>query len=117
MANKVLMALQENPMSWTRVDVILEQSQNPNSRFLGLQILEETVLYRWKALPKEQSEGIKNYIVNKIIALSQDEATMAAHKVFLGKMNLVLVHILKQEWPHNWPSFVPDLVAAPEPRL
>ena len=112
MANKVLMALKEHPSSWTRVDVILEQSTSAPTRFFGLQILEETVRFRWKALPTEQSEGIKNYIVNKIIALSSEEASLSAERVFIGKMNLILVHILKQEWPHNWPGFIPELVGA-----
>jgi hypothetical protein len=27
-------------------------------------------------------------------------------------MNLLLVGILKHDWPTNWPSFIPDIVAA-----
>lgn len=30
----------------------------------------------------------------------------------MSKLNLTLVQILKQEWPHNWPSFIPDLVGS-----
>jgi exportin-1 len=37
-ANRVLMALQEHQDMWTRVDAILEQAQNPNTRFFGLQV-------------------------------------------------------------------------------
>lgn len=33
-----------------------------------------------------------------------------ANAVFLSRLNLVLVMVLKQDWPHNWPSFVGDLV-------
>ena len=63
-------------------------------------------------MPPEQREGIKNYVVGKVISMSSDEATMNAEKVFISKLNLTLVQILKQEWPHNWPSFVPDLVGS-----
>jgi exportin-1 len=30
----------------------------------------------------------------------------------LNKLNLVLVSILKQEWPHNWPTFINEIVTA-----
>lgn len=67
---------------------------------------------RWKILPAEQREGIKNYVVTKIIAMSSSEEVLRKEKVFLQKLNLTLVQILKQEWPHNWPSFIPDLVGS-----
>jgi Exportin 1-like protein len=33
-------------------------------------------------------------------------------QVFLNKLNIILVQILKQDWPHKWKSFVPDIVGA-----
>ena len=30
----------------------------------------------------------------------------------IHQMNKVLVSILKQEWPHNWPSFIGDICGA-----
>lgn len=33
-------------------------------------------------------------------------------RVFLNKLNLVLVSVLKQDWPHRWPSFIPDILGA-----
>lgn len=69
-------------------------------------------MYRWKVLPSEQRNGIKNYVVGKVIQVSSDEALANNEKVFLSKLNLTLVQILKQEWPHNWPSFIPDLVGS-----
>lgn len=70
------------------------------------------ILCRWKVLPADQREGIKNYVVGKVIQVSSDEALATSEKVFLSKLNLTLVQILKQEWPHNWPSFIPDLVGS-----
>ena len=67
---------------------------------------------RWKVLPAEQRNGIKNYVVGKVIQVSSDETLATTEKVFLSKLNLTLVQILKQEWPHNWPSFIPDLVGS-----
>ena len=67
---------------------------------------------RWKILPAEQREGIKNYVVTKVIAMSSDEVIMKNERVFISKLNLTLVEILKQEWPHNWPTFISDLVGS-----
>ena len=51
-------------------------------------------------------------MVGKIIKMSSDEEIMSREKVFIGKLNLTLVEILKQEWPHNWPNFISDLVGS-----
>lgn len=37
---------------------------------------------------------------------------MKRDRMLLNKMNLILVKILKYEWPKNWPSFIPDIVSA-----
>jgi len=47
-------------------------------------------------LPAEEREGIKNYIVGKVVDISKDEASMQAEKLFLNKLNVILVQILKQ---------------------
>lgn len=44
--------------------------------------------------------------------MSSDESVMKSERVFISKLNLTLVEILKQEWPHNWPNFIPDLVGS-----
>ena len=44
--------------------------------------------------------------------MSSSEETLRQEKVFVQKLNLTLVQILKQEWPHNWSSFIPDLVGS-----
>ena len=95
-ANEILMQLQTNEQSWTRVDAILENSANQNAKFFALQILEDTIKYRWLTLPGGEDgprEGVKNYVVTKIIALSQDEDTVKRERVFLSKMNLILVQV------------------------
>lgn len=45
-ANKALMALQETPDVWTKADAILERAQNPQSRFFGLQVLDDAIRTR-----------------------------------------------------------------------
>ena len=37
---------------------------------------------------------------------------MEKEKTYLNKLNLILVAILKREWPKNWESFIPDIIGA-----
>mmetsp|Transcript_6441 Transcript_6441/g.15770 ORF Transcript_6441/g.15770 Transcript_6441/m.15770 type:complete len:1079 (-) Transcript_6441:407-3643(-) len=119
-AQRVLTQLQERinsedasaALNWFRVDLILEQGTNPHTKFYALQILDACIKYRWRTLPREQCEGIKNFIVNLVIKLSSDEVTLRGQKLFISKLNLILVQVVKQEWPHNWPSFIADVVNA-----
>lgn len=112
MAQEVLTTLKEHPDAWTRVDTILEYSQNQQTKYYALQILENVIKTRWKVLPRPQCEGIKKYIVGLIIKTSSDAETLEKEKVYLGKLNMILVQILKYEWPKNWPSFITDIVGA-----
>ena len=105
-------SLQEHELMWTRADAILEQSQNPNTKFFALQVLDGVIKYRWNALPDDQREGIKNFISNLIIKLSTDATSFRRDRAFINKINNVLVQILKHDWPQRWGSFVPDLVGA-----
>ncbi|XP_012281075.1 exportin-1 [Orussus abietinus] len=111
-AQGVLTALKEHPDAWTRVDTILEYSQNQQTKYYALQILEQVIKTRWKVLPRNQCEGIKKYIVGLIIKTSSDPETMEASKVYLNKLNMILVQVLKREWPKNWESFIGDIVGA-----
>lgn len=111
-AQNVLTALKEHPDSWTRVDTILEYSQNQQTKYYALQILENVIKTRWKVLPRNQCEGIRKYIVALIIKTSSDSAQSEREKTYLGKLNMILVQILKQDWPKNWPTFISDIVGA-----
>ena len=84
---------------------------------------------RWKILPREQCQGedlalystlltnhgllgIRNFVVNFIIQSSNSEENLKSQRTFLNKLNLVLVSILKQEWPHNWPTFINEIISS-----
>jgi exportin-1 len=45
-ANKVLMQLQEAPELWTKADEMIEKSNNPQTRFFGLQVLDDAIKTR-----------------------------------------------------------------------
>jgi len=98
----LITAFQNHPDAWTRVDSILDRSTSAETRMVATNILQATVKSKWKILPPDQRNGIKTYVVNLIIKLSSDAKTLAENKRFLTKLNMVLVQIVKQEWPEHW---------------
>jgi exportin-1 len=111
-ANEFLVRMKEHPDMWRRADAILETSKQEATRFFGLQVLTEAITTHWKVIPSEQREGIRNFIVSKVISLSSSDELMKANYNYLSRLNLVLVQILKQDWPQNWPTFISDIVNA-----
>ncbi|KAJ4837330.1 Exportin-1 [Turnera subulata] len=75
-------------------------------------VLEGVIKYRWNALPVEQRDGMKNYISEVIVQLSSIDSSFRSERLYVNKLNVILVQILKHEWPARWRSFIPDLVAA-----
>ncbi|CAD5232029.1 unnamed protein product [Bursaphelenchus xylophilus] len=111
-ASELLSAFKTDARSWTKVDAILEYSKHVETKYFGLQILEQLIQTKWKSLPRDQCEGIKGYIVSKILEISSNEITDEGTRLLLQKFNLVLVQIVKFEWPRHWPSFIMDIVGS-----
>lgn len=63
-------------------------------------------------LDANKFEGIRNFVVSFIIQCCDSEENLRRQRTLLNKLNLVLVSILKQEWPHNWPTFISEIIAA-----
>ncbi|KAI9160457.1 hypothetical protein LWI28_008252 [Acer negundo] len=57
-------------------------------------------------------DGMKNYISEVIVQLSSDETSFRQEQLYINKLNIILVQILKLEWPASLRSFISDLVAA-----
>ncbi|BFG23667.1 hypothetical protein CerSpe_099410 [Prunus speciosa] len=111
-ADHILRDLQNNPDMWLQVVHILQSAKNLNTKFFALQVLEGVIKYRWNALPVEQRDGMKNYISDVIVQLSSNEASFRMERLYVNKLNIILVQILKHDWPARWRSFIPDLVSA-----
>lgn len=111
-ADQILRDLQNNPDMWLQVVHILQNTKNLNTKFFALQVLEGVIKYRWNALPVEQRDGMKNYISDVIVQLSSNEASFRMERLYVNKLNIILVQILKHDWPARWQSFIPDLVSA-----
>ncbi|CUM66029.1 uncharacterized protein PRCAT00003683001 [Priceomyces carsonii] len=110
MAQTLLNQFQEHPESWKRSDQILSSSSNPQSKYIALSCLNKLIQYRWRTVPENERIGIRNFIVNMIISLCDNEEVFETQKALINKIDLTLVSILKQEWPHNWPQFIPEIL-------
>ncbi|KAG1365339.1 putative Exportin-1 [Cocos nucifera] len=92
-ADQILRELQNNPDMWLQVVHILQNSQNLNTKFFALQVLESVIKYRWNALPVEQRDGIKNYISDVIVQLSSNELSFRRERLYVNKLNIILVQV------------------------
>ena len=108
-AHELLNQVKSHPESWQAVDTILATSQSPNTKFFALNLLENVIETRWLVLPEQQRNGVKNYVVQLVIRIAADQEFVTSQKHFLTKLNETLVHIVKQEWPHQWSNFIPDI--------
>lgn len=108
----VLTQFQEHPESWKRSDQILSNSNYSQSKYIALSCLDKLIKYRWMTIDESERVGIRNFIVNMIIALCDNEAVFELQRALINKIDLTLVSILKQEWPHNWPQFIPEIMAS-----
>ncbi|KAK3344026.1 CRM1 C terminal-domain-containing protein [Lasiosphaeria hispida] len=111
-AQAALNQFKEDPDAWLMVDDILSRATYEQTKFLGLQVLENVIMTRWKVLPREQCQGIRNFVVGYILKCSDSDEALKSQRTLLNKLNLVLVSVLKQEWPHNWPTFINEIIAA-----
>uniref|UniRef100_A0A6B2KWV4 Exportin-1 n=1 Tax=Arcella intermedia TaxID=1963864 RepID=A0A6B2KWV4_9EUKA len=111
-AQGVLTKLKEHPQAWNQVDHILQNSKLDATKFLAIQILDDLIKYRWKILPDDQKRGIKNYTEELILKWSSDRNLLNEHKVVLAKLDMILVQILKQDWPLNCQNFISEISAA-----
>ncbi|KAJ3054438.1 Karyopherin transporter [Rhizophlyctis rosea] len=116
-AKVVLELFETHPNAFRRVNPIMQQSSMQESKILALGILNQRIKSGWKALPPEERADIKNYIVQVIIDVSSTDQALITNRRLLAKLNLTLVQILKQEWPHNWPSFIPEIVRSSKQNL
>jgi exportin-1 len=60
--------------------------------YMWSQILEETIKTRWNVLPEDQQKGIRQFLSNVIISVATS-SDYAKHRVYLHKLNLVLVQV------------------------
>ncbi|KAK2195387.1 bifunctional Exportin-1 [Babesia duncani] len=111
-AHKILEEFRTNPDTWKHVAIILSKSNNSNSKFFALQVLQNCIQTRWNILPPEERAGIKQYVTELVIKLCMDDGVCTREKHFLTKINESLIQIVKREWPDRWTNFISELCKA-----
>lgn len=107
-------------------------------QYIALQIMNNLITTRWKTLPMDQRSGIRNFIVQVVIkiASTEDDDPSSASGInpaaaaylhtnsprektaFMNKINLIVVQILKQEWPSGtWPNAIDEIVTSSKNNL
>jgi exportin-1 len=102
--------------------------------------MNNLITTRWKALPADQRSGIRNFVVGvviKISSTSDDDPSSSASSsstpaataylhtssarertAFINKLNLIVVQILKQEWPNGtWPNAIEEIISSSKSNL
>ncbi|KZT57046.1 hypothetical protein CALCODRAFT_496716 [Calocera cornea HHB12733] len=116
-AQRVLTLFQEHPSAWQRVPYILSTTTNQHAQYLCCNILDKLIQTRWKALSMEHRQDIRSFITTVIIATSESEEKLRRERLYLHKLNLLLVQILKQDWPQDWNDFLPMIVQSSRQNL
>lgn len=109
------------------------KSPSPPFQYIALQIMNNLITTRWKTLPVDQRSSIRNFIVQVVIKIASTEdddpnapsginpaAAAYLHTnsprektAFMNKINLIVVQILKQEWPSGtWPNAIDEIVTS-----
>ncbi|KZO95767.1 hypothetical protein CALVIDRAFT_555521 [Calocera viscosa TUFC12733] len=90
-AQRVLTLFQEHPSAWQRVPYILSTTTNQHAQYLCCNILDKLIQTRWKALSVEHRQDIRSFITTVIIATSESEDKLRRERLYLHKLNLLLV--------------------------
>eukprot|EP00665_Eupelagonemidae_sp_cell47_P004599 gene4599-6027_t len=109
-AAHVMAEFQQLDAAWTQADAIVARSSRIEAKFLALKALDQTIERRWNLLTAEQRLGVRNFVINTCVGLSNSPADLVRNRMLLEKLNFTLVQVLKKEWPESWPTFISDIV-------
>lgn len=93
MAQEVMELFKKHDAAWTRVDTILERSQDDRTKFFAVQILESLIKSRWKMLPPDHRAGIKTYSISLVIKLTKDPQVFKHHLTLVTRLDEAIVEV------------------------
>ena len=94
------------------VDKILSMSDDLNTKFFALSILDEAVNQRWKILDDESKMNMRNFMVDLVTKLPDQIKDIPNSAHLLTKLNATLISIVKLEWGTSWQNFIPDICSS-----
>ncbi|KAL8281218.1 hypothetical protein RQP46_006252 [Phenoliferia psychrophenolica] len=111
-AERILLEFQGLDDTWLKIPAILSETTNDQTRFFALQVLEKLVRNRWASIGPDQRKSVRDFVAGTIGSCSANRQVLAANRSYLRKLNGLLIQILQVDWPHEWPTFIDDLLAS-----
>ncbi|XP_062091929.1 protein EXPORTIN 1A-like isoform X2 [Humulus lupulus] len=105
-AHEVLLGLQNDPAMVFRLREILDNSNCLNTKLFALQVLEGVIKYRWNGFTVAEKDGISFYVWNVIQRLLHDKASFQEEKLYVNKLNIIFVQILKRDLSERGQDFI-----------
>jgi exportin-5 len=86
------------------------QKESYELTHFGLQLIMHTIKFRWNDYNEQIKSEIKNRLMGIIINLDTNERNMVRGPAYVkNSMCLVIIELVKREWPQNWPTLINDL--------
>ena len=106
LARKILYEISQRSDAWLLMHPIISESSNENSRALALNLFSQGIKKSWNILSNEQKDYYRKYYYD--FAISCSEA--GVNQFIQSNANAVLIEIVKNEWPFNWPNFTHTII-------
>lgn len=106
-ANQLLMKFKERKDAWLICQSILPGLEDSNAKFIALEIFSEGAKINWELLEDSQKLFFRKFFFDAFFQWSQ----ASAPRTLMNELSRVLITILKNGWPSEWPNFMHDFLA------
>jgi hypothetical protein len=103
--NKILETFSCQKEVWRYCIYFLQNSMNDYTLMFSLHILENNVLYQWSLMEPNQKLEIRGFLMEYLIQMFSRISSFIRNKLIH-----VLVLIGQQDWPHDYPHFISDII-------
>ncbi|KAH0794074.1 SacI domain containing protein [Histomonas meleagridis] len=106
MARERIAQIAQEPLSLFIFHNFLGNTQNEKTRFIVLNVIAQNIPTQWETLRDIQKEAFRKYYFDLLVEWPKTDIS----PTILRQLDVVIVQILFMEWPHNWPTFMNDLI-------
>ena len=113
--NTICNSFKERSDSFSIVEEVLQSEHSFYLKIYSLTIFSNFIQYKWETIPAENQIELRDFIsqfINNITSTPSETLSRENRQILARYANLVLLNILKYDWPDNWPNFIPDILEA-----